>query len=206
LGASRFEDVDAMLAGERLDAAIVCSPPELHLEHALACARAGLPTLVEKPPGLTAAQADALARSRPEPLIGFNRRFARGLPVARRAVERATQIKAVFETVPDGWVADRPAPDPLLDLGCHLLDLCLWMTHARPLEVCALPAPRGRWHFEAELTDGLRLSVECGLGSAYRELIEMRDASGTVGTWRLPEPALAQRIGRALSRPPALTA
>ena len=68
-----------MLAEAPLDAVVVCSPPALHVAHARACAEANVPMLVEKPPGLTREDAVELASLTPTPVIGFNRRFARGL-------------------------------------------------------------------------------------------------------------------------------
>jgi predicted dehydrogenase len=44
-----FPSIPALLAGDRPDGIIVATPSQLHLEHALACLGAAVPTLLEKP-------------------------------------------------------------------------------------------------------------------------------------------------------------
>jgi predicted dehydrogenase len=203
-GASRYADLDSMLAAERLDGVIVCSPPELHLAHAGACAAAGLPTLVEKPPGLDRADAEALAALRPTPAIGFNRRFAHGLATRSGSPREPSRITAVFDAPSGDWDPRRPPVEPLLDLGCHLVDLCLWITGAGAGRARALPAERGRARFELELAHGARLYAECGAAAAYREHLELRDADGRVAWWCWPESGPQQVRARLRGRVPGL--
>ena len=203
-GVVGYQDLDEMLSAGTFDGVVVCSPPELHLEHAEACARAGIHTLVEKPPGLTLDQAERLAALRPEPLVGFNRRFAHGLPIGRRAVERPTRVTAIFDAPPGDWDRGGAAPDPLLDLGCHLVDLCCWITGTRPATARSMPAAPGRASFELEMSNGLRLYAECGEAPAYRELLNVRGEHGATRSWRWPEPVGRQLAARLARRPPAL--
>jgi predicted dehydrogenase len=203
-GVAGYEDLDEMLSAGGLDAVLVCSPPELHLEHAEACARAGIQTLVEKPPGLSLEQTERLAALRPEPLVGFNRRFADGLPVGRGAVDRPTRVTAIFNAPPGDWDRGRPPPDPLLDLGCHLVDLCCWITGTTPARARSMPATPGRVSFELEMSNGLRLHALCGEAPAYRELLELRGEHGEMRSWRWPEPVDRQLAALLSRRPPAL--
>src|SRR5581483_6069046 len=96
-GVADYPDLGRMLARERLDAVLVCSPPALHLEHAQICAQAGVRALVEKPPGTTLSEARALAALRPAPVIGFNRRFAHGLPMRATVARSANRLTGVFD-------------------------------------------------------------------------------------------------------------
>ncbi|MFW6034379.1 MAG: Gfo/Idh/MocA family protein [bacterium] len=57
-----FTDYRELLAATRPDVAIVATPPHTHLEIATAAARAGADVLVEKPPLLSTAEHEALAR------------------------------------------------------------------------------------------------------------------------------------------------
>jgi predicted dehydrogenase len=188
-GARGYAALDEMLAAEELEAVLVCSPPALHLPHAVECAEAGVPALVEKPPAVTLPQAHELASLRPEPVIGFNRRFARGLPTGRRAVGDASRATAIFDAPPGDWDRGDVPADPLFDLGSHLVDLGCWITGANPARARAFAVPTGRVSFEIEMTDGLRLHADCGAATHYRELIEVRGEDGQVRTWRWPSQA-----------------
>ena len=199
LGVTGYADLEQMLAAERLDAVLICSPPDLHVQHAGACAAAGIRTLVEKPPGLTLEQARTLAALRPEPMIGFNRRFARGLPIGARAVRSPARLTAIFDAPPGDWDRGDARTDPLLDLGCHLVDLGCWITGTSPERARAIAAGTGRASFEIEMSRGIRLYAECGEASDYRELIEVRGAQGETRTWQWPvrgTRGLAERLAR----------
>jgi predicted dehydrogenase len=203
-GVAGYAQLEEMLAAAQLDAVLICSPPALHLQHAESCAAAGVRTLVEKPPGLTLEHARKLAALRPEPTIGFNRRFAGGLPVGASGVDSPSRVTAIFDAPPGDWDRGVAAADPLLDLGSHLVDLCCWITGTRPARARSIPSSAGRVRFEIEMTDGLRLYGACGAASAYRELLDVRGEQGGARTWRWPEPAPRQAAERLARRPPAL--
>jgi predicted dehydrogenase len=198
-GVPGYAGLEEMLAAEDLEAVLICSPPALHLPHAETCAAAGVRTLVEKPPGLTMEDARKLSGLRPTPLIGFNRRFAAHLPLAGRRVASPSRVTAIFDAPPGDWDRGDVAPDPLLDLGCHLVDLGCWITGASPDRARAINLSAGRVGFEIEMRCGLRLLAECGAAASYRELIEVRGEDGEARTWRWPVPAVrsaAERVAR----------
>lgn len=203
-GVPGYRKLEEMLAAERLEAVLICSPPELHLEHAEACTAAGIPTLVEKPPGLSLDHACKLSALRPEPAIGFNRRFAGGLPVGSRRVAAPSRVTAIFDAPPGDWDRGHCAADALWDYGCHLVDLTCWIAAANPLRARAIDVSRSRASFEVEMTDGLRLHAECGVAAHYRELIDIRAVSGETRTWRWPPPAHRDVVARLGRRPSPL--
>jgi predicted dehydrogenase len=203
-GVPGYSALEEMLAAERIEAVLVCSPPELHLEHAETCAAAGIPTLVEKPPGLTLPQTRRLAALRPEPVIAFNRRFARGLPIGQHRVDRPSRVTAIFDAPLGDWDRGDAQVDPLLDLGCHLVDLVCWLTGTVPARGRAIAVGIGRTSFEIEMTSGLRVYAECGDAPAYRELLDVRAEDGTARTWRWPAPVARQVADRLAGRPSAL--
>lgn len=49
IGTPLFHSVDAMLAAQRIDGVIICSPNVFHVEQASTCIHAGIPVLLEKP-------------------------------------------------------------------------------------------------------------------------------------------------------------
>lgn len=199
-GASQYADLRAMLEANELDAVLVCSPSELHLEHAERCARLGLQTLVEKPPGVTVEEARRLAELRPAPRIAFNRRFAAGLPRDKGVSAGAARVTAIFDAPATDW--EIAGQEPLLDLGCHLIDLVCWLTRQRPIQGRAIAVTPQRASFELEFEDGMRLYAECGEAAAYRELLEFRSDSGDAWAWEWPAGGW-RGLGRRLARSPS---
>lgn len=61
-GVPCFADTESMLASADLDAVAVCTPPSARYEIARLCLERGLHCLLEKPPGVTVGEVQALAR------------------------------------------------------------------------------------------------------------------------------------------------
>ena len=57
---NRYSSVDQLLDAEKLDAVFVATPPEVNAPVALPCLQRGVNTFLEKPPGMTAAEAKEL--------------------------------------------------------------------------------------------------------------------------------------------------
>jgi len=93
LGVPHFENLEALFAAPaaaRPQGVILATPNHLHVPGALACARRGVPALIEKPvadsleAGLQLA--DALAKQSTPMLVGHHRRHSGTLQAARRAI------------------------------------------------------------------------------------------------------------------------
>src|SRR5437867_7794714 len=74
-GVPAYDNIHTLIREEDLDALIICTPTRFHLADARCAAKARLPALLEKPPGLDVEEANALQVLDPSPSIGFNRRF-----------------------------------------------------------------------------------------------------------------------------------
>lgn len=62
-GVANYPDLDAMLAGEPdLDAVVLCQPPQVRYEAAHRALAAGKHVFLEKPPGATLSEVEALVR------------------------------------------------------------------------------------------------------------------------------------------------
>jgi predicted dehydrogenase len=93
-GVPWFPDIGAMLAGLRrerlIDGAIIATPNQLHVPHALACVAAGLPVLVEKPiaDGVAAATrlVEAAEAAGVKLLVGHHRRHNPLVAEAKAAI------------------------------------------------------------------------------------------------------------------------
>jgi predicted dehydrogenase len=149
-----YTDYREMLAQEKLDLVSVCSPNAFHAEMTIAALRAGAHVLCEKPMALTYADAQAM--------IAASREAGRSLTVGFHNRYRP-EMRAVYDALRDGklgkiyyakasmlrrsgipgygsWFTnkDLAGGGALMDIGCHILDLALWMLgHPKPVSVSA---------------------------------------------------------------------
>jgi predicted dehydrogenase len=95
----RYTDYRDMLAKERLDAALVLTQPVATYGVAKDCLTAGIPTLLEKPPGMSTGETrDLLATATAagtQGMVAVNRRFNPLLTDARRIVEENGPIAVI---------------------------------------------------------------------------------------------------------------
>jgi predicted dehydrogenase len=149
LGAS----LDQLLAGPRLDAILILSPPESHAELAIRALEAGLHVLVEKPMALTAAEgrrmSDAARRTGRRLQVGHTRRFRepyRRLHTRLRSVDGAPAVAAEFDLAfsTTGWNAhsgflgdEARGGGPVDDVLSHEVDLLSWLFGKAPDEARA---------------------------------------------------------------------
>ncbi|MGN6563135.1 MAG: Gfo/Idh/MocA family protein, partial [Thermomicrobiales bacterium] len=132
-------DYHELLATGRLDAVFVLTPPATLFPIARDCLAAGVPTLLEKPPGLTTAETRALAETAERAgvfgMVGLNRRFQPLLNQAKRMVEAngpiATVIVEFYHFHMDilrGLGATEDGLAQVLTSGCiHSIDLLRYL-------------------------------------------------------------------------------
>lgn len=132
-------DARALIEADDVDLVVITTPNDLHFEHAAAALEAGKHVVVDKPFGVTVAQADrliALARAKDRMLTVFhNRRLDGDFIGVRRAIDAGEVGELMlFEA---RWDRFRPIPPQswknaptsgvglLWDLGPHLVDQAL---------------------------------------------------------------------------------
>jgi predicted dehydrogenase len=134
LAADRYyDDIDNMLAAEELDAVIICVAPEYQAPLTIRCVQAGVPVFVEKPLGMSAADArlvSAASETRGVPvMVGFMKRFA---PAYQRLAELVADrdgfgsiltIDACFSFAP--WTTELRVNSFLQQGAIHMLDILL---------------------------------------------------------------------------------
>lgn len=154
----QYEDIDEMLSKEDLGLAVVATPAHLNGKCALPVIQAGVHTLIEKPPGLSGAEAEALRdaakASGAKVLVGWNRRFHSLICKARRMIEERgpiTQIVAEFHKSMTNLQA-RGYPDHLLDrfiyeTPIHAIDLTRSLAGSSPIAELHAVARRANSRF-----------------------------------------------------------
>jgi predicted dehydrogenase len=87
-GVPIYRSLDELFANERPDGVVLATPNHLHVEQALQCVLAGVPTLVEKPVAHTLAEGirlcEAVEQSHVKVLVGHHRRHS---PILHKACE-----------------------------------------------------------------------------------------------------------------------
>ncbi|SEB19325.1 Gfo/Idh/MocA family protein [Paraburkholderia sartisoli] len=117
-GVPLYPSLDALFEKERPDGVILATPNPLHLEHALTCLQARVPTLLEKPVTPTVAEAEKLVnevdRAGVKVLIGHHRAHSPIMARAKQVIDEghlgalvAVMGSAVFFK-PDQYFADAP--------------------------------------------------------------------------------------------------
>lgn len=148
-----FGDYQEMLRSVPLDAVSVCTPNKYHAPVTIAALEAGCHVLCEKPPALSAVEAEAMAdkaRSVGKVLtFGLHYRFRSEVQACKRMVDAGelgpiyfARVDAVRRRGIPGWgVFTNKALQgggPVIDIGVHMLDLALYlMGYPKPRQVLA---------------------------------------------------------------------
>jgi predicted dehydrogenase len=208
-----FTDYDELLSMDDLDAVHVCTPNYLHMDPTVKALKSGKHVLVEKPIARNsvegAAMVEAARAAGKKLMVAYCWRWHSGARALRRFIEAGdlgeiyyARVHALRRRGIPNWgdFTDkaRQGGGPLVDIGCHLLDLTLWlMGHPKPVSASGkcytkfgnrpdLVNMRGPWdhtRYTVEdfavglirFEDGATLSIE----SSFAANIE-KDTSNTV--------------------------
>jgi predicted dehydrogenase len=100
-GVANYPDINAMLAGADLDAVALCQPPQVRFDAACTALRGGKHVFLEKPPGATVSEVEALigiaAQNNVTLFASWHSRFAAGVAPAKEWVA-GRMIKSVAIT------------------------------------------------------------------------------------------------------------
>lgn len=133
-----FDNAEAVIACEDVDAVYIATPPNSHLPLALMVAAAGKPCLLEKPMARCSSEAAVIAgafeRAGVPLWIAY---YRRALPRYRQARDWLPRVGAVREVLcrvwrdkaEDGWRFQRSISGGGLtvDIGSHCMDILDWM-------------------------------------------------------------------------------
>ena len=177
--AAEYDDYQAMLQQEKLDAVVIASPHTLHFEQVMAALDRGLHVLVEKPMVCRIDHGVTVVRKVRESglvlTIGYHRHTDGTYRYVRReiAAGRIGTIQAVSAFQCQEWkkatagewrqVPDLSGGGQLNDSGSHLVDVVLWMTGLE--------------------ADTVSAQIDnCGTEVDINSAVSVRFTSGAVGT------------------------
>ena len=146
-GGRAKDDLDAVLADPAVDAVVIATPTDTHVDYIEAAARAGKAIYCEKPLDQSLARVNramALLEKNPVPfMLGFNRRFDKDNSALREAVKNG-EIGRLNMLM--SWSRE-PSPPPIeyvrssggyfVDATIHDIDLLCWIAGERPVSVSA---------------------------------------------------------------------
>ena len=170
--AYNYDDLEAALEREQVDAVYIATPNILHREHTERAAKAGVHVLCEKPMATTQEDCEAMMRAAAENNVK--------LMIAYRLHFNDANLHAV-----------RTAKSGDLDIGIYCINAARYLFRDEPIEVVALTANNGERRFaEIEETTGVvmrfpheRLAMfTCSFGSTD---VSYYDLVGTKGHVRL---------------------
>lgn len=134
-----------------VDAVAICTPNKFHAEITIAALEAGVHVLCEKPMAISAVECEAMIASSKKSgkvlAIAYHYRFKKESQAAKRAIEKGeigesivTRIQALRRRKVPSWGVftnkELQGGGSLIDYGCHLLDLSLWlMEDVKPVDV-----------------------------------------------------------------------
>jgi len=147
LGAEATSDVHAAITSDAIDAVIIASPTDFHVQHIELAANAGKTIFSEKPVGLHLDEVErcieTIDRLGVSLQIGFHRRFDPSFRAVKSAIE-AGRVGDVLQVI---LTSRDPEPPPALyitgsggmfrDMGIHDFDVARWLLGEEPIEVMA---------------------------------------------------------------------
>jgi myo-inositol 2-dehydrogenase / D-chiro-inositol 1-dehydrogenase len=149
-GAKAVSDIAEIFNSKGIDAILIATPTDTHVNYLKRAAEAGKAIYCEKPIGLDyeeAEQAVFAVRAAGVPvMLGFNRRFDASHAAVKEAVDRGEVGKVEIVQL----TSRGPKPPPisyvkvsggqLRDQTIHFFDLLRWLTNDEPVEVYAIGA------------------------------------------------------------------
>jgi len=169
LGIDCFTDLDALLEAKAVDGVVIATPTTLHVEQGLQCVAANLPSLIEKPIGVTTQESQLLVNASNEHdvpiIVGHHRRHNPLIHEVKRCIDSGElgDIRSIhsqcwfykpdsyFEIAP--WRTE-PGAGPISVNLVHDVDLiryfCGEVTHVQ-----AQRAPSVRGHQNEDLATAL---------------------------------------------------
>jgi predicted dehydrogenase len=212
-----FKDYRDMF--QEVDAVTICTPNKFHADIAIAALDAGVHVLCEKPMAITAEECEAMvaASSKANKVlaIGYHYRHMKQPQAAKQAIldgevgdPLVTRVQALRRRKVPGWGVftnkELQGGGSLIDYGCHLLDLALWLLrNPEPVEVVGkaynrlskIPNQVNEWgsfdsesfevddHVTSYITfdNGVSLLFECSWAANIKEDTEHVSISGVNG-------------------------
>ncbi|MUK87382.1 gfo/Idh/MocA family oxidoreductase [Ornithinibacillus sp. L9] len=136
-----FKTVEEMFAKTVVDAVIICTPNQTHMQIAKKAAEHGVHVLVEKPIGTSLQEVDEYLKTAKKAntitMVGMTHRFRNDAAIVKRYVEKKEFGELYYAKAklfrrrgaPKGWFTNKELAGggAMMDIGVHALDLAWWL-------------------------------------------------------------------------------
>ena len=190
-GVSSHKSVVELLGAADVDAVLIATTHDALAPTALAAIRAGKHVMIEKPMALNEEEAKevefAAASADVTCMVGYSFRYGMARYVSQLLAQGAVGDPRVITgaigtpAMDEGWVAQvSSGGGPMLYVGCHLIDLALWVMGEEPSEVTA------RVHYAADTEVDETSAATLGFSdSRLAQLVVTQKASGFFYEFRI---------------------
>jgi myo-inositol 2-dehydrogenase / D-chiro-inositol 1-dehydrogenase len=176
-GTQAVADIAEIFDNKNIEAVVIATPTNTHVEYLTRAASAGKAIYCEKPIGLDYGEAEkavsAVRKTGVPVMLGFNRRFDASHAAVKQAVEKGEVGKIEIVQL----TSRGPQPPPIeyvkvsggqmRDQTIHFFDLLRWLTNDEPVEIYAI--------------GGALVSAAIGeAGDVDTSIVSMRMASGAL--------------------------
>jgi len=176
-GAEAVADVEEIFDNKNIEAVVIATPTNTHVDYLTRAAKAGKAIYCEKPIGLDYQEAEKAVSSVRETgvpvMLGFNRRFDASHAAVKQAVAKGEVGKVEIVQLTNRG----PQPPPIeyvkvsggqmRDQTIHFFDLLRWLTNDEPVEIYAI--------------GGALVSAAIGeAGDVDTSIVSLRMASGAL--------------------------
>ena len=167
IGCQVYHDLDAMLADSRVDVVMICTPSGVHMEPAVAAAKAGKHIIVEKPLDITLKRCDAMIAAAQKAGVVlstiFPSRFHQSSQLLKKAIDGGRFGRLTMGDAYVKWFRTQEYYDSgawrgtwaldgggaLMNQAVHSVDLLLWLM-GPAVEVSAYTATLAHQRIEVE--------------------------------------------------------
>jgi myo-inositol 2-dehydrogenase/D-chiro-inositol 1-dehydrogenase len=149
-GAEAVADIEEIFNNKDIQAVLIATPTNTHVDYLKRAAKAGKAIYCEKPIGLDYAEAEqavrAIRAANVPVMLGFNRRFDASHAAVKEAVDRGDVGKVEIVQLtsrgpkPPSISYVKVSGGQLRDQTIHFFDLLRWLTSDEPVEVYAVGA------------------------------------------------------------------
>lgn len=172
-----YDNIDAILADNEIDAVYIATPVEFHKEQAIKAAKSKKHILIEKPVGLTVEEGKEVAEicNKEGVLIavGLMMRFHSYHQKMKEIIDSGQlgqivscrgQLTCWFPDISGNWRQQKHTSGggSLMDMGVHCIDLIQYLTSSKALKVVSLTATKT---FKYEVEDSASILMEMDNGA-----------------------------------------